>query len=351
EGTVEIRTGGESGPHVIDRAGPGEVLGEMALVTAEPRSADVVALDAVRARVLPVDAFHRLAARHPVLWDVLTDLIAERLGAVPRDALAGKVFHGYRICRRLGRGGMAVVYEAGHLETGRRVALKMMSHRLVSDPAALALFRREADLIEAFDHPHIVRMFGRFEAFRTYFIVLQFVEGETLARMIASDGPLPPDRAKRILGQLAGALAYAHAAGVVHRDVKPANVMMTPDGGAKLMDFGLALRLEESPSETGRTIVGTPRYMAPEQLMGRPVDRAADYFAFGCVAYEVLTGRPLLPESDPRKILEHVRSRAGTRISESPACAGDPAWRLLDGCLVPDPRHRRLDLETVAAWA
>jgi CRP-like cAMP-binding protein len=350
DGQVEISVcdGGEQ-RHVISQCGPGDVLGEMALLTAEPRTADARALTPVRARILPAESFHRLARESPEISVVLTDLVAARLGRAGRDALAGKTLAGYQIIRRLGRGGMAVVYEAREAATRRRVALKMMSHRLVYDRNAQARFQREADLIESFRHENIIRLFGRFAAFHTWFMVMEFCDGRSLDVLIEERGRLPADACRRIVGQLARGLLHAHAAGVVHRDLKPSNVLVSHTGTVQLSDFGLALTAVEGDSP--RVIVGTPQYMSPEQLAGEPVDRRTDYFALGCVLWEMLTGAPLVPES---RLEDIMRRHAAWSVPVPPddLTAVDPLlMELLQQCLQRSAADRRVDLEAVAGWA
>ena len=184
----------------IDRSTTGDILGEMALLTEEPRSASLVAHDDVTAMLLPADKFHAAALKHPEIGEVLTELLAKRLGGQRRDVLAGKTFNKYRIVRRLGRGGMAIVYEGAHQTDANRVALKMLSHRLVYDKASLVWFHREADIVESFDHPNIVRMFGRFKAFKSYFIVMEFCDGITLERLVRINGPLNQDDFRKAFG-------------------------------------------------------------------------------------------------------------------------------------------------------
>ncbi len=288
DGLVEIQAADAAGvPHVVAVAGAGDVVGEMALVTDEPRTADVVAVGRVTAQFLPLTRFDDLAVRYPVISRVLTQLLADRLGQVDHDVLAGKTLGNYRILRRLGRGGMAIVYQAEQLQTGERVALKMMSHRLVFDSRALALFRREAQIVESFDHPNIVRMRGRFRAFRSYFIVMEYCDGVSLEHIVQHRGALPLVDVRPIVGQLAAALAYAHAHDVVHRDVKPSNAMLTRHGRVKLTDFGLANPID---SDVKGMVAGTPRYIAPEQLRGERTGTAADLFSLGCTAWRLLTG-------------------------------------------------------------
>jgi hypothetical protein len=349
-GNAEIIAQDAAGrPFLIGLAGPNDVLGEMALLTEEPCSANVVATTPVEALILPAEAFHALAAQYPVFVHVLTQIVASRLGTQLRDVLAGKELGGYRIRQRAGRGGMAIVYDAEDAQTGRRVALKMMSHWLLYNNEALRLFQREAALIEAFDHPRIIRMYGRFEAFRTYFIVLEFAEGRTLAELLRSHVRFDAGQVRRILGQLAQAISYAHSRQVLHRDIKPSNIMLGPDGNAKLMDFGLATPLEESITSDSPLVVGTPGYMSPEQAAGEPLTVTADYFSLGCVAYEMCTGRRLFRASDLPALEQGCQDCSPKPFRELCPHAEPSLAAALDNCLHPDPRQRTLDLERLAA--
>lgn len=354
EGTVNVVVTDELGTrHEIDRSGPGDILGEMALLTEAPRTASIVAREPVRAAILSAQTFHDYATRNPVISQVLTQLFVERLGGNRRDVLSGKTLDQYRIVRRLGKGGMAIVYEGSHEQSGLRVALKMLSHRLVYDKPSLAWFQREADIIEGFDHQNIVRMVGRFQAFHSYFIAMEFCDGITLERLVRLNGPLGEEDFRKTFGQLAAALHYAHERDVIHRDIKPVNLMLNFDGLVKLMDFGLAMPLHTGLSEADaeRQIVGTPRYMAPEQLKGRELTKAADYFALGCTAYKLLTGESLFVEPDVIKLREiHSRWKVpdftAHRSDISPEIA-----ELLTGCLQRRPEKRTCDLAKYATWA
>lgn len=344
-GRVEIQTVDTGGTtHSIASLQAGTVVGEMALLTAEPRTASVVAAGEVSAKFLPADVFHNLASEYPVLSRVLTKLLAERLGMSSRDVLAGKTLNDYRILSRLGKGGMAVVYKAMHQATGELVALKMMSHRLVYDATALEHFQREASIIESFDDPGIVRMKGRFQAFRSYFMVLEYCEGVSLDLMLKKSGPLPVPEFKRVIAQLARALAYAHERGIVHRDIKPSNVMLTDRGEVKLMDFGVANPVD-SEDVSGR-VTGTPQYMAPEQLHGERVDTKADLFGLGCTAWKLLTGRDLLPDENIARLLK----RHQNWIVPDVDCTDLDVCKLIDSCLQSDPADRHVDLQAVSRW-
>ena len=354
EGTVGIVVNDEHGvAHEIDRSGHGDVLGEMALLTEEPRSASLIAQDNVTAMLLPADKFHAAALKNPEIGEVLAKLLAKRLGGQRRDVLSGKIFDKYRIVRRLGRGGMAIVYEGTHQENARRVALKMLSHRLVYDKASLVWFHREADIVESFEHPNIVKMFGRFKAFKSYFIVMEFCDGITLERLVRLNGPLSQDDFRKAFGQIASAVLYAHQRDVVHRDIKPVNLMLNFDGTVKLMDFGLAKPINElePTGEVETHIVGTPRYMAPEQLKGREISEVTDYFALGCTAYKLLTGETLFPEHDVIKLRAiHDQWKVPDFSKRRPDLAPD-ICELLTGCLQRRRSNRVCDLAKYATWA
>jgi hypothetical protein len=204
DGTARVFVTDDSGSeHEIGMAKRGDLLGEMTLVTGGRRTANVVAVSALRVLTLAAEDFHELARRHPQLGVVLSHLIADRLGGGAHDMLGDKIVEGHRIMRAIGRGGMAIVYEAEEVESGNHVALKMMSHRLMYDPVAASRFREEAEIGLTLDHPNIVRLFARFSAFGTHFLVLELCDGPGLNETINRKIPLPEELARPILGQLA----------------------------------------------------------------------------------------------------------------------------------------------------
>ena len=260
-----------------------------------------MARDFVRTLLLSASDFDLLAGRHPDLRVLLTEVVAERLGQSRYDGLGGKHVHGYQIVQCVGRGGMGVVYEARHVETGQKVALKMMNHRLIYQLHALRRFRREAAILATLEHPSLARLNGSFSAYKTEFLAMEFCQGQTLNRAIAARGPLPEALVRNMLGQLADALLYVHGRGIVHRDLKPSNIVLTPSGTVKLLDFGIGMVERDSEQwnalkTTTRPVglIGTPRYMAPEQFSDRAVDRRADFYSLACVAFEALSGRPVI---------------------------------------------------------
>jgi hypothetical protein len=331
----------------------GSVIGEMSLITQEPATADVVAATPLRTLVVTAADFETLTGRNPELTIVLTNLVADRLGRALHDGLGGKVLNGYRILSCVGRGGMAVVYEATELASGDRVALKMMSHRLVFQPGAFSRFEREARIVEPLEHPNIARLRGHFPAFRTEFIVMEFCEGATLGDLLVGHGPFPETETRRILGQLATALTFVHERGVVHRDLKPGNVMLTPAGRVKLMDFGLAKEQRQISDDTATqdgSVLGTPLYMAPEQISGEESGPLIDVYAFACVAYELLSGKKLFEARSMTQLLQEKLNKTVPPAYEIGSGISPEMHRLLVGGLEKDPAKRLGSLRHVLGW-
>jgi tRNA A-37 threonylcarbamoyl transferase component Bud32 len=333
EGTADVILHDDTTSRKIGSVIQGSVIGEMSLIMQEPATADVVASGPLRTLVVAAADFETLAGRNPELTIVLTNLVAERLGRALHDGLGGKILNGYRIARCVGRGGMAVVYEAWELASGERVALKMMSHRLVFQPGAFSRFEREARIVEPLEHPNIARLRGHFPAFRTEFIVMEFCDGATLGDLLTGHGAFPEAQVRPILGQLATALTFVHDRGVVHRDLKPGNVMLTPDGCVKLTDFGLAKEekvLTDDTATRDGSVLGTPLYMAPEQILGEESGAVIDVYAFACVAYELLSGKRLFEARSMAQLLQDKLSMTVPPPYEiGPRCTACswPVWR------------------------
>jgi serine/threonine protein kinase len=216
----------------------------------------------------------------------------------------------YRVVRRLGGGGMGTVYEVEHRVMQRRVALKVIKRAYLDSPAAVERFRREVRAAARLSHPNIVTAFDAEHAGDTHFLVMEYVEGTTLGRLVQQGGPLPVAQACDYVRQAALGLQHAHRKGMVHRDVKPDNLMLTPDGTVKVLDFGLASLTADSEASGlshPDAIMGTPDYMAPEQAQeAHTADNRADVYSLGCTLYYLLTGEVPYPASTTlRRILAH----------------------------------------------
>lgn len=218
--------------------------------------------------------------------------------------LAGR----YRIEAAVGEGGMAKVFRAQDDVLGRTVAVKVLAPEFARDGQFVQRFRREAQSAAALNHPNVVSVFDTGSDGPVHYIVMEFVEGRTLRDVLAGDGRLHPRRAAEIAESMCRALAGAHQQGLVHRDVKPGNVMLTPSGEVKVMDFGIArVTTGEALTQTA-TVLGTASYFSPEQAKGEPVDARSDVYSAGCVLYEMLTGQPPFSGDSPVSIAyKHVR--------------------------------------------
>jgi len=271
---------------------------------------------------------------------------------------AGTRLGPYEIVAPLGAGGMGEVYRARDLKLGRDVAIKVLLPTVADDPERLARFGREAQLLASLNHPHIAQIYGLEEADGVRALVMELVEGHTLADRIAQ-GAIPFAEALSVSKQIAEALEAAHEQGIIHRDLKPANIKLRPDGTVKVLDFGLAKALNpsagsaanavaDSPTLTSPAmtrlgmILGTAGYMSPEQARGLPLDRRTDIWAFGCVLYEMLTARQPFPGDTVSDTVAGILSR-DPDWATLPEATSAAIRRLLRRCLEKDRRRRLAD--------
>ena len=265
----------------------------------------------------------------------------------------GSSLGAYRIAEVIGEGGMGTVYRAHDPRLGRDVALKIVRPELSANPDRLARFEREARLLASLNHPHIATVYGFEQADDLRFLVMELVGGVSLADRLA-EGPLPLEEGLAIAGQIAAAMEVAHERGIIHRDLKPSNIILT-SSGAKVLDFGLAKALsgdtpgiENAPTLTsGGTgegvILGTAAFMSPEQARGKPLDRRTDVWAFGCVFYDVLTGKSAFAGETLSDTIANILTR-DPDWSVVPAAVPANIRRLLRRCLEKDPARRLRDL-------
>ena len=222
----------------------------------------------------------------------------------PKRVLADR----YELEAVLGQGGMARVFKARDRVLNRAVAVKVLSPQFAGDEQFVARFRREAQAAAALNHPNIVSVFDTGSQGDVHYIVMEYVEGRTLGEAIRQEGPLLPERATEIAEAVAAALAAAHEAGLVHRDIKPGNIMITREGEVKVMDFGIARTSTGDNLTQTASILGTASYLSPEQAQGEPVDSRSDIYSMGCVLYEMLTSRaPFKGDSPVAIAYKHVR--------------------------------------------
>jgi beta-lactam-binding protein with PASTA domain/predicted Ser/Thr protein kinase len=232
----------------------------------------------------------------------------------------------YEIGGVLGRGGMAEVHRGRDLRLGREVAVKVLRQDLARDPSFQVRFRREAQAAASLNHPAIVAVYDtgedRTASGATPYIVMEYVEGDTLRDVLRREGPLSPERAMALAADICGALDFSHRNGIVHRDVKPGNVMITPQGTVKVMDFGIARAVSDSAATMTSTaaVIGTAQYLSPEQARGEGVDARSDVYSMGCMLYELVTGAPPFTGDSPVSVAyQHVREDPRLPSSINPA--------------------------------
>jgi serine/threonine protein kinase/Tol biopolymer transport system component len=266
--------------------------------------------------------------------------------------MIGKTLGHYQITSQIGKGGMGEVYQAKDRKLGRDVAIKVLPEEFAKDADRVARFQREAKLLASLNHPNIGAIYGLEESAGTNFLVLELIEGDTLADRIKT-GPIPVEESLKLALQIAEALEAAHEKGVIHRDLKPANIKVTPDGKVKVLDFGLAkafageqsdLNLSNSPTLSDAAtqqgvILGTAAYMSPEQAKGKAVDKRADIWAFGGVLFEMLTGRQLFKGETVSETLAAVLMR-DPDFSTLPPNLHPRIRLLLERCLEKDVKNR-----------
>jgi serine/threonine-protein kinase len=266
--------------------------------------------------------------------------------------MIGKTLGTFTLEAQIGKGGMGEVYKAKDQKLGRDVAIKVLPEEFAKDTDRLSRFQREAKLLASLNHPNIAAIYGLEESDGTHFLVLELIEGDTLAGRIKS-GPIPVEEALKLALQIAEALEAAHEKGVIHRDLKPANIKVTPDGKVKVLDFGLAkayageqedINLSNSPTLSAAAtqqgvILGTAAYMSPEQAKGKTVDMRTDVWAFGCVVFEMLSGQSVFAADDVSQTLARVLERE-PNFSTLPPNLHPRIRFLLERCLKKEPKNR-----------
>src|SRR6476620_9257586 len=265
------------------------------------------------------------------------------------DTLINTLFDGrYRILRKLGTGGMANVYLAEDEVLGRHVAIKILNDRHAGDEQFGERFRREAKNAASLSHPNIVSIYDRGEAEGTYYIAMEYLDGRSLKELILSRGPAPVSVAIDYARQILAALRFAHRNGIVHRDIKPHNVLVDSEGHVKVTDFGIARAGASQMTEEG-SIIGTAQYLSPEQPRGTPVDQTSDLYSLGIVLYELLTGQVPFTGDTPVEIaMKHLST-----IPEPPSARRDDVPPNVDmvvlRALAKDPSDRFQSAEEMDA--
>ena len=284
--------------HPVDHYGEGDIVGGLGILTGEPRRAHVEAETDMDLWVLTKAQFDEITVKDPSLLHFITELVADRLDS--RRPTAYRTIGKYVATDIIGNGGFSIVYKGEHKDLGMPVVIKMMRHDMALYPEFMESFRNEAKTIASLNHKHIVKVYDFDERYRTLFIIMEYVQGDSLKDMIRHLKMLPLKLVVKFLDQICSALEYAHQRGIIHRDINPSNIIIQPNDELKLFDFGLACPIGTEDFAT----TGTGYYMAPEQIEGSPVDPRTDIYALGITAYEMLTGQRPFPEKDLKSLLD-----------------------------------------------
>ncbi|MFH1117863.1 MAG: protein kinase [Pseudomonadota bacterium] len=292
---VTVNKGGDAHPVAV--RGPGEMVGEMSLVTGEPRSADVTAGRNTKLWRLERRRFEEISKEHPEITSLLTEIMTRRLEQA--SLTTERTIGNYVITEIEGRGRTSIVYKGLCAGSSTPVAIKMLKHDLAMDEGFQDAFRNESRVLADLHHKNIVSVYDIQYLYRTVFIIMEYLHGHSLETLLTITPRLPPDSACRILMDICYGLAYAHGKGVVHGDVKPANIFVPADSGAKIIDFGLACKIGT------RTLgfFGTPKYASPEHITGEPVTERSDIYSLGLLAYRITTGEEAFDDEDASILL------------------------------------------------
>jgi len=300
--------------HPAGHRGKGDIVGIRALFTGEPRGAHVEAETDLHLWVLNKHQIDNISRSDPELLSLLTEIVATQFDS--KRPVADREIGKYVATHIIGRGAYSIVYKAVHKVLNMPVAIKMMRHNMVVDSKFLLNFHKEARIIASLNHENILNIYDFEERYKTVFIIMEYLDGESLQDLLQRLRVIPPALAVSYIYQICKGLSYAHEKGIIHRDINPANVMVLPDDRIKILDFGLACHLGTEDEHIG----GVLAYQAPELLEGEAADQSSDIYALGITAYELVTGQKPFEDKEISEMF-----RLGT-----PRETGDP------GLLVPD---------------
>jgi len=335
--------------HPVDHRVEGDIIGMMSILTGEVRNAHVEAETDMEVWCLEKSQFEGISQKDPELLEFMTEVVADRFDS--RRPTADRSIGKYIATDIIGRGGYSIVYKGVHAELKMPVAIKMMRHDLAMNAEFLKNFRNEAKIISGFNHENIIKIYDTKELFQTIFIIMEYLEGESLQDMLLRLKSIPAVLAADFLIQVCRGLDYAHHKGIVHRDISALNLLVQPNNRLKIIDFGLACPIGTDDMHMG----GALPYLAPELLDGEPANKQSDIYALGITAYEMVTGTRPYPE-DSASALMKIRHTQGIpdpaeKVPDLPealrrfilkACRRDPQGRYQNMSQVLE------DLESIA---
>lgn len=335
DGSCSVSIEKDGTTHTLARLQRGDVVGEMAVLTDEPRSANVDAETELKFWKLRWKHFDKIAKKHPDLRSFLTEILTDRLetSKYKADLEIGK----YLIQHKIGQGGYSLVYQGIHQVLKLPVAVKMMKHTMALEEDFIEKFRKEGEIIAQLAHRNVVRVYDIEEVYHTVFIIMEYLEGESFETMLERIGSIPVPQTVKYLIQTCSGLSYAHQKGLVHLDIKPANIFVQAGDEVKIVDFGLARPPE---SEEGSVFEGTIQYLAPEQIECDPVDQRTDIYSLGITAYEMIVGKRPYPEDNLPELLKMHVNQDIPDPAESVPELPDRLRRLILKACQRDPNER-----------
>ncbi len=328
--------------HPVDHRVEGDVVGMMSILTGEVRNAHVEAETDIEVWCLGKSQFEDISQKDPDMLEFMTEIVADRFDSArpTADRSVGK----YIATDIIGRGGYSIVYKGVHAALNMPVAIKMMRHNLAMDTEFLTGFRNEAKIIAGFDHENIINIYDTEERFRTIFIIMEYLEGESLQDMLLRLKSIPVMLAADLLIQVSRGLGYAHSQGIVHRDINPFNLLVQPNNRLKIIDFGLACPIGTDDMHMG----GALPYLAPELLEGEPANQQSDIYALGITAYEMVTGARPYPEDSAAALMKIRRTQDIPDPAEKAPELPDALRRFILKACRRDPQKRYRNMSQMA---
>jgi len=322
--------------HPVDHRSAGDIVGVTSILTGEPQTAHVEAETAMELWEMPASLLNDISSEHQELADFLTEIVATRFDS--KRPVADRTISKYMASDIIGRGAYSIVYKGLHANLNMPVAIKMMKHDMAMNSDFLAQFKEEAKILAKLNHENIVRVHDIEERYRTVFIIMEYLTGNTLKHILSESVRLSETRTVNFMLQMCEALKIAHQNGIVHQDIKPGNIFIMPNDRLKILDFGLAC-----PPGSENFLMGTPFYMAPEQVQCVPVDQRSDIYSLGLVIFRMITGKKPFEGDNVWRVMEMRTEQEipdpveyAPDISESlrafilKACARDPDRRYQD---------------------
>ncbi len=336
--------------HIMGALGPGNIVGEMAYLTGERRNANVDAETDLEVGRISILDFERICGSSSKFRDYLTKIVSERLSTalLTSDRMIGK----YLIENPVGVGGFSIVYKGKHSQLNLPVAIKMIKHQITMDPEVMEQLRNEAVTVALLNHENVLKVYDVEELYKTFFFIMEYVEGDNLHFLLDNQVKLTLKEKVDIFLQICAGIAHAHEHGIIHRDIKPGNILIRDDSTVKIVDFGLAC----APGTREELVKGTAYYLAPEQIRRRPVTERTDIYSLGMLGFELFTGQRACPEEATNDALAwHLEQDVKDPRILAPELSEEIANILIKSSRrIPDARYASVeqiiyDLEPIAA--